>query len=39
MSEQAEQILDLMKEIILQYISVHRDEESHDHIAVNKEEN
>lgn len=38
MSEQSEQILDLMTEIILQYISVHRDEESHDHIAENEEE-
>ena len=38
MAEQSEQILDLMTEIILQYINVHRDEESHEHIEVREEE-
>ena len=39
MSEQSEQILDLLTEIILQYINVHRDEENREHIAVNEKEN
>lgn len=39
MSEQSEQILDMMTEIILQYLSAHGDELSNEHIAVNKEEN
>lgn len=38
MSEQSEQLLDLMTEIILQYINVHRDKLSSEHIAENKEE-
>lgn len=39
MSEQSEQILDLMTEIILQYLSVHRDKENREIIAVNEKEN
>lgn len=38
MAEQSEQLLNLMSEIILQYINVHRDEVSSEHIAEGEKE-
>lgn len=39
MTERSEKILDMMTEIILQYFSIHRDEENREIIAVNEKEN
>lgn len=39
MTDQSEQLLNLMSEIILQYINVHRDEMSRENIAVDEEGN